>query len=256
MNFFFHAAKTGLTSYLTIPKFSNLGDRDAGLSLFSASIVSGNWQVKLADSREDDNFWYVERRVDDEPEIYFLATESESQKILSSNKLMNLNSFTDTTPDYRANLLVRNEQGGFSSYQGEYPYRMTTKLSSFYSDCGTLTTANCKSVGFFVVNIYQDPIVEDRNIILFDQNKDKQLDSFTVTLNRTSYIDLTKYKDDLKGCYLYADDYMGIPIYLIEYEDGNLSFEHTHPPHESVGGVDRFKLINKFKESARAKIYS
>ena len=48
--------------------------------------------------------------------------------------------------------------------------------------------------------------------------------------------------------------FLGIPIYVVEYNDGGLSFEHTHPPHEAISGIDRFKLVNRLKGIANEKI--
>lgn len=80
------------------------------------------------------------------------------------------------------------------------------------------------------------------------------LDVFAVCLNETRYIDLTQYKTDLTGCFLYAKKFIGIPIYVVEYTDGNISMEHTHPPHESIGGPHRFDLVKDLKNEAELKI--
>ena len=93
-------------------------------------------------------------------------------------------------------------------------------------------------------------MIEERELFLFDVRNNIILEKFKVSLNKTNFLDLTKYKEKLSNCFLVAKDYLGIPIYLVEYDDGSLSFEHTHPPHESILGSERYHLVNQLKEKA------
>ena len=45
----------------------------------------------------------------------------------NDKKLEDFNNFTNTRPAFRANFKIYLDQGGFSSYQSEYPYSMITK---------------------------------------------------------------------------------------------------------------------------------
>ena len=76
------------------------------------------------------------------------------EEIKDKNQLCDIEDFTDTTPDFRANLLIKNKAGGFSSYQSDYPYRMVKARGSLYSDCGLLTNPNGSKIGVFIRNIY------------------------------------------------------------------------------------------------------
>ena len=57
-------------------------------------------------------------------------------------KLKNFNNFTDTSPAFRANFKIYLNQGGFSSYQSEYPYSMITKKGTILSSISSLANSN------------------------------------------------------------------------------------------------------------------
>ena len=76
-----------------------------------------------------------------------------SKKIIANNitqmekNLMDLDNFTSTSPiAFRSNLKLELKDGGFSSYQSEYPFSMTTKKGSIVSPLSTLLNKNnlCK----------------------------------------------------------------------------------------------------------------
>ena len=71
--------------------------------------------------------------------IYFIAAMSEVGARETVERLTTFNDFTDTVPDYRANLEVLNDKAGFSSYQAEYPFKMTERSGAIVSSLATLT---------------------------------------------------------------------------------------------------------------------
>ena len=254
MNFFFSTTTKNYRTKLVIPKFQNSGKIDRKIKLFEANIINDSWCVsECLHSVETENFWYLEfqREIDS---IFFLAYEDKCKKIHKNNRLFNIDKFTNTNPDFRANLLVENKLGGFSSYQSEYPFRMTQKLGVFYTECGLLTNNKALRIGLFIRNIYERPIIEEKELFLYNTRDNLIVEKFTINLNKTNYIDLTDFKDELNYSFLIAKQFLGIPIYLLEYEDGSLSFEHTHPPHESILGNNRYKIVNQLKEKAFEKI--
>lgn len=253
MNFFFATCLQDISCKLCIPKFQNSGNKNHDLKLFKADVVNGNWKVSLAtDCVETDYFYHLENL--DNQSIFFFGTHTSIQSINVDNELHNIENFTDTAPDFRSNLLIKNEFGGFSSYQSEYPFRMTKAKGSLYSDCGLLTSPNCARVGVFIRNIHHLPIEASKDIFLYSNTSNKVLQKYKVKLNHTTFIDLTNWKQEISHCYLYADQFLGIPIYMIEYADGALSFEHTHPPHEALLGEDRYKRVSSMKKTSHEKI--
>lgn len=245
-----------INSKLTIPKFQNSGKIDSNLCLFQADIVNEKWHLGQANCVEDEYFWVVQCNSHNKDSIYFLATNAQVEIVKTHNTLSDLNKFTDTSPDFRANLQIINSAGATSSYQSEFPFRMTEKLGNLYSDCGMLTTNNAEKVGVFLRNIHKNPIQQETLLYLYDNKNDILLETFKIYLNRTCYIDLTSFRKSLSTCFIYANNYLGIPVYLVEYSSGGLSFEHTHPPHESIQGENRYLLVNHLKDRAYEKISS
>ena len=146
MNFFFSTCTKDITPELTIPKFQNSGNRNNGLQLYKAEIASNRWNIySPKDCIETDYFFHLENL--DNSSIFFYGDDEGIKKIKEKNKLCNIESFTDTSPDYRSNLLIKNKTGGFSSYQSEYPFRMVKAHGSLYSDCGLLTNSAGSRVG-------------------------------------------------------------------------------------------------------------
>lgn len=254
MNFFFSTCTKNISSKLTIPKFQNSGNKSDGLQLYKAKILGNRWHVySPKDCIETDYFYYVDNL--DNYSIFFFGNDEGTRKINEKNELCNIENFTDTSPDFRSNLLIKNKAGGFSSYQSEYPFRMVEAHGSLYSDCGLLTTPVGSTVGVFVRNIHALPSNEEKDIFLYSNAMKSVLMKYQVKLNQTTFIDLSEWKEELSHCYLYADDFLGIPIYMVEYSDGSLSFEHTHPPHESLLGGDRYERVGALKRKAHEAIF-
>lgn len=255
MNFFFLSANEHLKSVLTIPKFRNSGQYTK-LRLHEARIFNDQWSIgEPSNTVENEHFWTVKSSDVNQNSIFFLGDEPGIEEIEKANKLLNIETFTKTDPEFRANLSVENIKGGFSSYQSEYPFGMATKLGQLLTDCGLLTFATGTRVGVFIRNICVEPLQSERRVFLYDTQVEKVIFDFSVQLNKLTYVDLTEFKDVLSQCFLFSDDFIGIPIYIVEFSDGSISFEHTHPPHSAVLGQDRYKLVSALKREAHEKIF-
>ena len=131
MNFFFLTSKKDYIAKLAIPKFQNSGKLNNNLRLYEANIVENRWVITEPENCYQTNkFWHLECNNENDS-VFFLGNDTAPQKIVEKNLLCDLNKFTNTSPDFRANLMLKNKLGGFSSYQSEYPFRMTEKLGSF-----------------------------------------------------------------------------------------------------------------------------
>ena len=73
---------------------------------------------------------------------------------------------------------------------------------------------------------------------------------------KTNTANVIKLDSNLIGTnnYIFSDPYLGVPSYLSE-ENGNLSFEHTHPPHEYIQSQDRFRTVAEFKNIVNEIIF-
>ena len=54
-------------------------------------------------------------------------------------------------------------------------------------------------------------------------------------------------KDFIKPeVFMFTDKYIGVPVFC-SIKDKHISLEHTHPPHEYIMGVDRFRIVSELK---------
>ena len=249
MNYFFGIKNKFYNSQLTIPRFNNLGKKDLSYKLYSAKVAHDEWAINEVKCKNNDNFYFVDASKIDSQIIFFLAKHEEinEHKQKSKHNLINYNNYTDCNPDYRSNLRINSIQGlGYSSYQSEYPSRMILSKGSLVSPLGLLLNKNVKYNSIFLRNIDNDPINKKYDLYLIDIENMSIKKKFEVTTNTTNCIQL--YKQDIHFDYcVVSKDYLGIPIYCSEDNFGNLSFEHTHPPHENIQGQNKYDLIKKMR---------
>jgi hypothetical protein len=179
--------------------------------------------------------------------IFFLAKDNEVSSFYKydNKKLRALNQFTNTIPDFRANLLIQNKEGGFSSYQSDYPSRMISKKGNIISPISSLTNSSADKNLVFIKNIYEKPIAENFKVHFVDLKNKRVVFEKNILTNKTNEIEIQKHflKPDI---FLYTSDYLGIPMY-VSIKKNHISFEHTHPPHEYIFSDDKFLTINKVK---------
>ena len=165
---------------------------------------------------------------------------------VKKNKLENFNKFTETSPAYRANLKIVLKNGGFSSYQSEYPFSMIEKKGSILSSVCSLANRNADKNYIFIKNIFVEPVIESFDIYLVDIIKKKIEVQYKIKTNYTNYFELKKslIKPEI---FLISKNYLGIPMY-VSVKNNHVSFEHTHPPHEYILSNNKFKKISDLKK--------
>jgi len=247
MSFFFGLNFNDLKSNITIPRFQNFGKRNSELAVYSYEINEGKWNINKVNCKFDKNFYYLNQNNIDNKKIFFLASEDQV-KDYDYSILQKFNDFTITNPAFRCNLKVTNSNNGFSSYQSEYPFSMTNKNGSIISSLFALTNQFSDNNYVIFRNIFHEPIEKLFNMYAVDMKNNIVLEEFTLITNQTSLI---KLNNDLikSDYYLVSEKFIGIPVYLSE-KNNHLSFEHTHPPHEYIQTMDRFKQVNKLKKQA------
>lgn len=245
MNFFFGFKNSDYTSELQIPKFQNKNSSKKEINLFRADISNNIWEIsKVLDSNEDEYFYFLKDHQIDNKVIFFLAKDSEV-KNSKEKKLIKYNKFTETSPAFRANFIIKKKNEGFSSYQSEYPFNMTMKKGIVTSGVASLTNKSANKNYIIFRNIFIEPMERLFNVFFVNLKTNKILKKEQFFTNRTNIIEVEN--DLLKPeIYFVSQDYLGIPIYLSE-KNGHLSFEHTHPPHEYFMSENKFKIIKKFK---------
>jgi hypothetical protein len=252
MNFFFFTSNEFVNSKLQIPKFNNGGHRDDSLNLFGAFVNKDSWEFYNVNCREDDNFNFLSSNADNQSHIFFYHSNLSPENF--SGVLTKPSQFTHTSPAFRANLVIENNLGGFSSYQSEYPFAMTQIKSSMVSSAGNLIARDATNCGVFIRNISAKPSIDKHELFIWDEDKEEIIDKVSIFSNSTNFVCLNELVNNVQNIGLFCNTMVGIPIFVIEYENGSLSFEHTHPPHENVHGVDRFQLVKSYKEKISDKI--
>jgi len=249
MNFFFGISEDYIKSQISIPKFQSCGLYDKKIKLYSAEIKNSFWDFKLESSNETNHFFNIEPNKINSHKIFFVANPNEVERYLDKNKgqtLEDINKFTNTAPSFRCNLRIFNEKLGYSSYQSDYPFKMTTKNGSIFSSLYLLTNKNADKNYLFFRNIFYKPSNELFELYIVDINQKKILDKKKIKSNYSNLIEIKKEFIN-ENSYIFTKKYLGIPIY-ISILDGNFSFEHTHPPHTYILSNRKYEIVGKIKK--------
>jgi len=246
MNYFFGINNSDFTSELQIPLFQNRNYKSSELLLYKAFVQNDNWKFEeIKNKKINKDFYFLKSEDITNSSIFFLASPKDFN--LKNNKLDNFNKFTETSPAYRANLKIILKNGGFSSYQSEYPFSMTEKKGSILSSVSSLANKNADKNYIFIKNIFNEPIIKSFNAYLVDVIEKKIEEKFEIKTNYTNYFELKKslIKPEI---FLITKDFLGIPMY-VSVQNKHVSFEHTHPPHEYILSVNKFKKITELKNT-------
>ena len=249
MNFFFGVKNSIIDSKLTIPRFKNSNPTKKEYMIFQLEIRNKRWEINnLRDVELNRDFYKIDSNQIDNGNIFFLATQDEIQEFKKNDyaKLINLNNYTDTSPSFRANLQVSIKGGGFSSYQSEYPFSMTTKKGSILSPLSSLFNRSADTNIIFFKNIYELPIQDKFGIFFVNLKTKKVLKKEVVLTNFLNEIIVDKefIKPEV---FLFTDKYLGVPIFC-SIQSNHVSFEHTHPPHEYIISENKFKVVSELKK--------
>ena len=246
MNFFYGVNNNLLKSEIQIPIFQNRNLRKSNYKLFKTYPENKKWILKEITSKKINDYFYVLQNEDiSNNEIFFLAEEN-IVSIFDENKLKKFNNFTDTSPAYRANFKIYLDQGGFSSYQSDYPYSMVSKKGSILSSISSIANAEADKNFVLIKNIFEDPIEENFRAYLVNYKSKCIEDQFEIKTNYTNCIEINN-KLIKPEIFLVTDKYVGVPMY-VSTKNNFLSFEHTHPPHEYILSDNKFVKISNLKK--------
>jgi hypothetical protein len=247
MNFFFGLNNDYLKSKLTIPRFQNRYNPKKDYNIFEAEIVNNKWIINKISCNNNESFFFLDCNIINNSKIFFLAKEQEVNKIKKNNflELINFNTFTDTAPAFRANLQISNENGGFSSYQSEYPYSMIIKKGNILSPISSLADKMADKNIVFLRNIYHQPIQKEFDIYFLNIKSKKILFQKKILTNFTNEIIINK-EFIHPEIFLFTNNYLGIPVY-VSMNKYHISCEHTHPPHEYILSKDKYTRVSELK---------
>ena len=143
-----------------------------------------------------------------------------------------------------------------SSYQGEYPYKLSqrNKASFFTFDSLRLDLEKNTKTYLLLINLNQNANVRKNNQVkIYQANTKKILKEITVKSNSYKYIALPKTKKEFiynDPFFISCDTSTFIPLYInlnLNKDNYEISVEHTHPPSELFWGNERYKAIEKLK---------
>lgn len=247
MNFFFGINNSIFSSEIQLPIFKNRKPKPENLKLFRAYPNNNKWIIEeVKEKKISKDFYFIKGKEIKDNYIFFLA-QNEDLNYYDYKKLINFNNFTHTTPAYRANFkILLNNQGGFSSYQSEYPFEMVIKKGTILSAVSSIANKDAEKNYIFIRNIYLDPVHENFKAYLVNINLKKVEEEFDIKTNFTNSFELktSLIKPEI---FLVTKSYLGIPMY-VSVKNKHLSFEHTHPPHEYILSQNKFEKISELKK--------
>ena len=246
MNFFFGASYGDFKSELQIPIFQNRNPKAKNINLYELYIDNEKWKIieKNKDSLNNDFYLLYDNDLNND-NIFFLAS-TEDLKSFDRSKLLDLNNFTNTSPDFRANLKIKYKNQGFSSYQSEYPYELIIKEGTTLSQISSLTDTQADENFLIFKNIFHLPIKKKFKGYFVNYDSKKIMYECELVTNKTNFIKIPTsiIKPEV---FFVTKDFLGVPIYLT-IKNGHLSLEHSHPPHEYILGQNKFKRVSELKK--------
>ncbi len=250
MNFFFALNLNNFKNFITVPKFTNEGTKLGDISLFSARIKKGQWQIRKQCCKEDEKFFYLDVMQQNLDDIFFLnnkyfCKKNETLKFQELKDFYNIKSnFT-----FRANLKITDIENNTSSYQSEYPFEMLNKKGSILSTVSSLINEENSNLIIFK-QIFYLPIIKPFEIFLVDLKIKKILSKATFYTNSTNVFKIPKIKN-YRNCCFYSDGFLGIPIFISYGNKNGLSMEHSHPPHLYLQSTNKFELVANLKNKVK-----
>lgn len=246
MNIFFGIKTDAFKSTLNIPKFKNDNTINSNYSLYLLKIVNAEWVYEKIDGDKESEFYFINSDISNNENIFLISKDTEMINLKKKNEILDLNSFTNSSPAYRANLKIKIKDGGFSSYQSEYPFSMTTKKGSILSPISTLLNYYADQNFLIFKNIFHKPINKNFKIYVINIKSKQILRIFNCKSNQTNIFEVSKDIIHSEN-FIYSKNYLGIPIY-VSIKSKHVSMEHTHPPHEYILTDDKFYRVALLKK--------
>ena len=245
MNYFFGLKSNIFKSKIQIPIFKNRSFKSSKLKLFKCYPKNNKWILTEIKKEKKNDFFYILDNEDiSNNEIYFLADKKIFNEF-DKNYLKNYNTFTDTSPAYRANLEFYFDNEGFASYQSEYPFSMIEKNGTILSSINAIANIEADENYVLIRNIFKEPIQEMKKGFFVNIINRKIEDEFEF---KSNFSNLIKIKKSLikPEIFLITKKYLGVPVF-ISTKNKYISCEHTHPPHEYFIGNKKFIKIKELK---------
>jgi len=244
MNIFFTINTELFSSYLSIPKFNNLGKYliEPIIICFEIDPVKNVWNIEQYNCDEDESFFYVDSNLT-KRNFFSIIEKKNFKETIQISELINFDKTGDKKPSFRCNLKVITKNNSFSSYQSEYPFHLVKNNANILSPLKVLNNQNRAKNLIIFPNISSKPDLIQKNGKIMSEDK-KILKEFNLYTNQINTIDITELNQNSYFC---SYNISGIPIFISLDQKGNITIEHTHPPHAFLDIEDKFLIINSFK---------
>ncbi len=133
--------------------------------------------------------------------------------------------------------------GALSSYQGDFPFQMSTIKGSFLSFDSLTSNSQTGVINkLILINIFSQELTEKKKYSLYMANSitKKNIKKQSYCQNSAAIMGFDCLQD-LPSVF-YSKDTLGIPIFISYHKElsSNLSVEHSHPPSEFFFGESKF----------------
>ena len=159
--------------------------------------------------------------------------------------------YTHSEPAFRGRIEIKNKHGNSTSYQGEYPYSMTRRNGVVVCSLDALTTPTAQNFLLYR-NISAEAVSRKSDGYFFCLKTQTTLKKIKLFSNTTNIINIEKKYLEREIVFI-STNLLGIPIFLSQDQNGNLSMEHTHPPHANMISKDIINLLGKTKNAYLSK---
>ena len=244
MNFFFTINTSYFSSVLTIPKFYNTGKYFTEPTIVSLDTnkLRNKWEINEFECDQDKNFFYIESHLT-EKKFFSILEKKYLNKSISITELLKFFEKEKKVTSFRSNLKLITRNNSFSSYQSEYPFRLIKTKSNILSPLKVLGNKNQLKSFLIFPNISMNANKIKNKGKIINENK-IILKELILLTNCVNIVDITNLD---KNSFFCSYGISGIPIFVSLDVNGNISMEHTHPPHAFLDIDNKFSIINKFK---------
>ncbi len=253
MSFLFGINNEILNSELQVARF-RIKDKDLkkflNLKLFKCYPQNNSWKIEMLENQKKNDFFYILNNEEiSNNNIFFLSNED----TLANFNTFILENYNIDGALQRANFKIYLKNGGFSSYQSDYPFELTTKKGSVVTSVNSLFNSNADINYIFFRNIFYKPIEDKFNSYLVDYKNKKILMKYELKTNNSNFIEIEK-KFIKDGIFFVTQEYIGIPMY-VSIKNNFLSFEHTHPLNAFLLNEDKYVVASNLKKEMNEIIY-
>ena len=192
MSYLFGINNSIVKSELQIARFKNKDkvlNKHSKLKLFKCYPENGKWIINIVENNKNNEYFYIlDHHEISNKDIFFLS----DKRILNDFNDLNLEKPKTDVPMERANFKIFLETGGFSSYQADYPFNLSTKNGSIVTSVNSLINDNADKNYILFRNIFHKPMENKFKAYLVDYKNKRILTEYELKTNNSNFIEIEK----------------------------------------------------------------